>query len=77
MLNNIGIEYERSMLVLHTDQRLMPKTRSDWKSVNFILENKNNSVSTPPQPLLSPSGRAVRYLLLLPICCYPALQRHP
>jgi len=30
--------YEKSELILHMDDRLMPKNRSDWRSVNFILE---------------------------------------
>ncbi len=33
-----GFGYERSRLVLHTDERLMPRDRSQWRSVNFILD---------------------------------------
>lgn len=63
-----GVEYERSHLVLHTDARLMPKVRADWKSVNFILEdaqsNKDRAASATTTSVVtpsSPSGRAVRY----------------
>lgn len=32
-----GFPYEKSSLVLHTDESLMPTKKKDWKSVNFIL----------------------------------------
>jgi len=39
-----AIPYEKSGLVLHTDERLMPKNKYDWKSVNFIMAgNSPNS----------------------------------
>ncbi len=57
--------YEASRLVLHTDPKLMPSQRRDWRSVNFILPNSldiaRDAAKTPlasPRTLSKPAAGA-------------------
>lgn len=38
-----NIKYERSQLIVHVDEKLMPSRRQDWRSVNFILPSPPSS----------------------------------
>ncbi len=40
------IQSERSEVIVHGDSNLMPRNRSDWRSVNFLLKQKGKHKET-------------------------------
>jgi len=71
---------QRSTLVLHSDPRLMPKARSDWTSVNFILEEDLTSdctdASTEEHDVKGVDMHTRSCVWLTVNCCVVCVWRH-